>query len=83
VGAVARALRGNGGLEALDLEGNRIGEEGARVLLEVLTEEGDGDGGDGGGIRRLGDVTLMPGNNITDGLQRQIKEVLISRVVVS
>ena len=69
---IGEALGQNQGLESLDLEGNRIGEAGARSLLEMVKEN-----------QSIGDVTLMPGNDISENLQQQIKNALLSRVVVS
>ena len=69
---IAQALKQNTCVEALDLEGNRIGNAGARSLLEMLKENGS-----------VGDITLMPGNDIDESLQQEIKDALMSRVLVS
>lgn len=68
----AQALVDNHCIESLDLEGNKIGDDGGRRILEMVQEN-----------PTLGDITLLPGNDISSGTMQSIKEMLLSRVVAS
>ncbi|XP_074656719.1 uncharacterized protein LOC141909936 isoform X3 [Tubulanus polymorphus] len=65
---LAGALAANAALSSLDLEGNQIGDAGAAKLLELVKMH-----------PTLKDVTLAPGNNISDSLLEEIKNHLQNR----
>ena len=64
---LADALKGNNSITTLDLEGNNIGHQGAKVLLEALKE-----------CKKIKDLTLMPGNDISEQLLVEMREVIQS-----
>ena len=59
---------GNKGLQSLDLEGNKIGDEGGRKILEFLRNH-----------INVKDVNLMPGNHINQILLSEIKQEIAQR----
>ena len=69
---IAEALKENPCVESLDLEGNKIGDEGGKKLLEMVQENSV-----------IGDITLLPGNNIDRRMMQNIKDTLLNRVVES
>jgi len=66
---IITGLHGNKTLQSLDLESNKITDEGGRMILELLSS----------GNSALCDVTLMPGNKVSDDVISQIKQVLDGR----
>ena len=69
VAVIADGLRHNTTLRSIDLDSNHIRDEGGRVLLDVVK-----------GNERLIDVTLMPMNQISEGILTDIKEILDNRI---
>ena len=65
VRAIISGLRDNYRLTDLDLEGNKIDDEIALEILDMLSEN-----------KTLSDITLMPGNQISDSVLQQIRDQL-------
>ena len=65
-------LRENKTLQSLDLESNKITDDGAAMILDLLSVN-----------TTLCDVTLMPGNKVSDNVISVVKKVLDQRSPVS
>jgi Ran GTPase-activating protein (RanGAP) involved in mRNA processing and transport len=65
---IAEGLLENKGLRTLDLEGNFITDKGAEAIVQLLNMN-----------KSIQDVTIMPGNEISEDLQAQIKDALDTR----
>ncbi|KAK3750351.1 hypothetical protein QZH41_010267, partial [Actinostola sp. cb2023] len=65
---IAEGIKENKGLRSLDLEGNKIGDEGGKSLLEAIQVN-----------PTIVDLTLMPMNEISKDIYDEIKAILEER----
>ena len=68
ISALAEGLSANRSIQSLDLEGNDISDAGARMLLDAIQNN-----------FAMRDVTLTPGNKISNELLSEIRNNLIGR----